>query len=145
MDKYVNLTYDEAEARGDQKAADDARYERHCKQSEKPLDRKDWDVKNELFRKNRERGREEEIKDRKALEEHLDRQLENNNAGEVVTYTSSEGHLTRPDSIGRNDKGEIDLVHEHKHQMGEKTKLFITTGKCELKKKCSKIKMEVML
>ncbi|OSX90398.1 hypothetical protein S3E15_01805 [Bacillus mycoides] len=35
--------------------------------------------------------------------EHLGRELENNNVGKVVTYTSSEGYLTRPDSIGRND------------------------------------------
>ncbi|MED0946163.1 hypothetical protein [Bacillus mycoides] len=35
--------------------------------------------------------------------EHLGRELENNKVGKVVTYTSSEGHLTRPDSIGRND------------------------------------------
>ncbi|MBC6972250.1 ADP-ribosyltransferase [Bacillus sp. Xin] len=82
--------------------------------------RKKWDVINERLRKSQERGGEEEIKGRIALEEHLDRKLENNNAGEVVTYTSSEGHLTRPDSIGRNDKGEIDLVHDHKHKMGEK-------------------------
>ena len=40
------------------------------------------------------RGREEEIKGRKALGEHLNRTLEDNNSGKVVTYTSSEGHFT---------------------------------------------------
>ncbi|ASZ67050.1 ADP-ribosyltransferase [Bacillus cereus] len=66
------------------------------------------------------RGREEEIKGRKALGEHLNRTLEDNNSGKVVTYTSSEGHLTRPDSIGRNAKDEIDLVHDHKHKISDK-------------------------
>jgi len=65
------------------------------------------------------RGREE-IKGRKALGEHLNRTLEDNNSGKVVTYTSSEGHLTRPDSIGRNAKDEIDLVHDHKHKISDK-------------------------
>ncbi len=52
--------------------------------------------------------------------EHLDRQLEDNNSGKVVTYTSSEGHLTRSDSIGRNAKDEIDLVHDQKHKISDK-------------------------
>ena len=52
--------------------------------------------------------------------EHLNRTLEDNNSGKVVTYTSSEGHLTRPDSIGRNAKDEIDLVHDHKHKISDK-------------------------
>ncbi|MGE6537652.1 ADP-ribosyltransferase [Bacillus luti] len=119
-EKYYRMKIDEAKARGDYKAADDIRYDRHCEETKQPLERKDWDARTENLRKSQERGREEEIKGRKALGEHLDRQLEDNNAGEVVTYTSSEGHLTRPDSIGRNDKGEIDLVHDHKHKMGEK-------------------------
>ncbi|OOQ93239.1 ADP-ribosyltransferase [Bacillus cereus] len=119
-EKYYRKKIDEAKARGDYKAADDIRYDRHCEETKQPLERKDWDARTENLRKSQERGREEEIKGRKALGEHLDRQLEDNNAGEVVTYTSSEGHLTRPDSIGRNDKGEIDLVHDHKHKMGEK-------------------------
>ncbi|WP_433948252.1 ADP-ribosyltransferase [Bacillus tropicus] len=119
-EEYYRKKIDEAKARGDYKAADDIRYDRHCEETKKPLERKDWDARTENLRKSKERGREEEIKGRKALGEHLDRQLEDNNAGEVVTYTSSEGHLTRPDSIGRNDKGEIDLVHDHKHKMGEK-------------------------
>ncbi|SFK76323.1 WXG100 family type VII secretion target [Bacillus sp. 5mfcol3.1] len=119
-EEYYRKKIDEAKARGDYKAADDIRYDRHCEETKKPLERKDWDARTENLRKSQERGREEEIKGRKALGEHLDRQLEDNNAGEVVTYTSSEGHLTRPDSIGRNDKGEIDLVHDHKHKMGEK-------------------------
>ncbi|MGA4496793.1 ADP-ribosyltransferase [Bacillus bombysepticus] len=119
-EKYYRMKIDEAKARGDYNAADDIRYDRHCEETKQPLERKDWDARTENLRKSQERGREEEIKGRKALGEHLDRQLEDNNAGEVVTYTSSEGHLTRPDSIGRNDKGEIDLVHDHKHKMGEK-------------------------
>ncbi|KIV69442.1 Putative toxin component near putative ESAT-related protein, repetitive [Bacillus mycoides] len=119
-EKYYRMKIDEAKAQGDYKAADDIRYDRHCEETKQPLERKDWDARTENLRKSQERGREEEIKGRKALGEHLDRQLEDNNAGEVVTYTSSEGHLTRPDSIGRNDKGEIDLVHDHKHKMGEK-------------------------
>ncbi|PEC46291.1 ADP-ribosyltransferase [Priestia megaterium] len=96
------------------------RYDRYCEETKKPLDREKWDVRNENLKKITERGREEEIKGRKALGEHLDRKLENNNVGEVVTYTSSEGHLTRPDSIGRNSKGEIDLVHDHKHKISDK-------------------------
>jgi len=71
--------------------------------NDKPLNRKKWDVRNENLKEITKRGREEEEKGRKALGEHLGRELENNNVGKVVTYTSSEGHLTRPDSIGRND------------------------------------------
>ncbi|PEA52461.1 ADP-ribosyltransferase [Bacillus pseudomycoides] len=122
-EKYYRKKIDEAKARGEYKVANDARYERYYEGyvgKDKPLDRKDWEVRNKNLRKIQERGREEEGKGRKALEEHLDRKLENNNVGEVVTYTSSEGHLTRPDSIGRNAKGEIDLVHDHKHKISDK-------------------------
>ncbi|SEP34600.1 hypothetical protein, partial [Paenibacillus sp. OK076] len=122
QEQYFRQKIDEAKSRGDQKAADDARYERYCAEKksigEKPLDRNKWDIINERLRKNRERGREEELKSRKALKEYLGRELEDNNADEIVTYKSSEGHVTRPDSIGRNEKGEIDLVHDHKHKTG---------------------------
>ncbi|MGR6338714.1 ADP-ribosyltransferase [Priestia megaterium] len=117
---YYRKKIDEAEARGEYDVADDIRYDRYGEETKKPLDREKWDVRNENLKKITERGREEEIKGRKALGEHLDRKLENNNVGEVVTYTSSEGHLTRPDSIGRNSKGEIDLVHDHKHKISDK-------------------------
>ncbi|MGE7022143.1 pre-toxin TG domain-containing protein [Solibacillus cecembensis] len=124
QEQHYRQKIDEAKARGNQKAADDARYERYSKEKknkdEKALDRKDWDTANERLRKNRERGRVEEIKGRKALEGHLNRELKDNNTNDVVTYTSSEGHVTRPDSIGRNTKGEIDLVHDHKHKTGGK-------------------------
>ncbi|MFK4414730.1 hypothetical protein ABH961_003273 [Bacillus sp. RC251] len=119
-EKYYRKKIDEAKARGDYKAADDIRYDRHCEETRQPLERKDWDARTENLRKSQERGREEEIKGRKALGEHLNRTLEDNNSGKVVTYTSSEGHLTRPDSIGRNAKDEIDLVHDHKHKISDK-------------------------
>ncbi|MGH0522959.1 ADP-ribosyltransferase [Bacillus cereus] len=119
-EKYYRKKIDEAKARGDYKAADDIRYDRHCEETKQPLERKDWDARTENLRKSQERGREEEIKGRKALGEHLNRTLEDNNSGKVVTYTSSEGHLTRPDSIGRNAKDEIDLVHDHKHKISDK-------------------------
>ncbi|EJQ53339.1 ADP-ribosyltransferase [Bacillus wiedmannii] len=118
-EKYYRMKIDEAKARGDYKEADNIRYNRHCEETEEPLERKEWDVKRENLRKSQERGREE-IKGRKALGEHLNRTLEDNNSGKVVTYTSSEGHLTRPDSIGRNAKDEIDLVHDHKHKISDK-------------------------
>ncbi|MGG0854160.1 ADP-ribosyltransferase [Metabacillus fastidiosus] len=117
---YYRKKIDEAEARGEYDVADDIRYKRHCEETKKPLDRKKWNATNKNLRKSQERGIEEEMKGRKAVGEHLNRKLEDNNSGEVVTYTSSEGHLTRPDSIGRNDKGEIDLVHEHKHKISDK-------------------------
>uniref|UniRef100_UPI00358E8D6A ADP-ribosyltransferase n=1 Tax=Bacillus paranthracis TaxID=2026186 RepID=UPI00358E8D6A len=121
-EKYYRKKIDEAEAQaqGEYKVANDIRYERHCEETIPPLDREKWDVRNENLKKITECGREEEIKGRKALGEHLDRKLENNNLGKVVTYTSSEGHLTRPDSIGRNAKDEIDLVHDHKHKISDK-------------------------
>ncbi|HGO9413256.1 MULTISPECIES: ADP-ribosyltransferase [Bacillus cereus group] len=119
-EKYYRMKIDEAKARGDYKEADNIRYNRHCEETKEPLERKEWDVKRENLRKSQERGREEEIKGRKALGEHLNRTLEDNNSGKVVTYTSSEGHLTRPDSIGRNAKDEIDLVHDHKHKISDK-------------------------
>ncbi|MBT2580932.1 ADP-ribosyltransferase [Bacillus sp. ISL-8] len=119
-EKYYRIKIDEAKARGDYKEADNIRYNRHCEETKEPLERKEWDVKRENLRKSQERGREEEIKGRKALGEHLNRTLEDNNSGKIVTYTSSEGHLTRPDSIGRNAKDEIDLVHDHKHKISDK-------------------------
>ncbi|AHX19329.1 ADP-ribosyltransferase [Bacillus cereus group sp. MYBK15-3] len=119
-EKYYRIKIDEAKARGDYKEADNIRYNRHCEETKEPLERKEWDVKRENLKKSQERGREEEIKGRKALGEHLNRTLEDNNSGKVVTYTSSEGHLTRPDSIGRNAKDEIDLVHDHKHKISDK-------------------------
>ncbi|MCQ6546070.1 ADP-ribosyltransferase [Bacillus wiedmannii] len=119
-EKYYRMKIDEAKARGDYKEADNIRYNRHCEETKEPLERKEWDVKRENLRESQERGREEEIKGRKALGEHLNRTLEDNNSGKVVTYTSSEGHLTRPDSIGRNAKDEIDLVHDHKHKISDK-------------------------
>ena len=119
-EKYYRKKIDEAKARGDYKAAADIRYDRHCEETKQPSERKDWDARTENLRKSQERGREEEIKGRKALGEHLNRTLEDNNSGKVVTYTSSEGHLTRPDSIGRNAKDEIDLVHDHKHKISDK-------------------------
>lgn len=119
-EKYYRMKIDEAKARGDYKEADNIRYNRHCEETKEPLERKEWDVKRENLRKSQERGREEEIKGRKALGEHLNRTLEDNNSGKVVTYTSSEGHLTRPDSIGRNAKDEIDLVHDHKYKISDK-------------------------
>ncbi|WP_242280347.1 ADP-ribosyltransferase [Bacillus cereus group sp. BfR-BA-01428] len=119
-EKYYRKKIDEAEAQGEYKVANDIRYERHCEETIPPLNREKWDVRNENLKKITERGREEEIKGRKALGEYLDRKLENNNVGKIVTYTSSEGHLTRPDSIGRNAKDEIDLVHDHKHKISDK-------------------------
>ena len=123
-EKYYRQKIDDAKARGDKKVADDVRYERYSEQKKnkgkKVLGRAEWDASNERLKQNRERGRVEEIKGRNALEEQLGRKLEDNNSDKVVTYTSSEGHLTRPDSIGRNSKGEIDLVHDHKHKTGGK-------------------------
>lgn len=116
--KHYRMKIDEAETLGDYNKANDIRFERYSEETVTPLSRNEWDVKQKNLRQIQKRGREEELKGRKALEEHLDRKLEDNNAGEVVTYMSSEGHLTRPDSIGRNDKNEIDLVHDHKHKMG---------------------------
>ncbi|MFC5987847.1 contractile injection system protein, VgrG/Pvc8 family [Marinicrinis lubricantis] len=122
QEKYYRKKIDDAEARGDMKAADDARYERHEAErrsiGEEPIDREDWDILNERLRKNRERGRVEEENGRNALKNHLGRELEDNNSNKVVTHTSSEGHVTRPDSIGRNKDKEIDLVHDHKHKTG---------------------------
>ncbi|WP_336748534.1 ADP-ribosyltransferase [Bacillus cereus] len=119
-EKYYRKKIDEAEAQGEYKVANDIRYERHCEETIPPLNREKWDVRNENLKKITERGREEEIKGRKALGEYLDRKLKNNNVGKIVTYTSSEGHLTRPDSIGRNAKGEFDLIHDYKHKISDK-------------------------
>ncbi|HDR4371108.1 ADP-ribosyltransferase [Bacillus thuringiensis serovar nigeriensis] len=114
-EKYYRKKIDEAEAQGEYKVANDIRYERHCEETIPPLNREKRDVRNENLKKITERGREEEIKGRKALGEHLGRKLKNNNVGKIVTYTSSEGHLTRPDT-----KDEIDLVHDHKHKISDK-------------------------
>ena len=41
------MKIDEAKARGDYKAADDIRYDRHCEETKQPLERKDWDARTE--------------------------------------------------------------------------------------------------
>lgn len=58
----------------------------------------------------------QEAKGRDALIKFLNRDLKNNNKGEVITHTS-DGKTVRPDSIGKNADGKIDLVHDHKHFM----------------------------
>ncbi|WP_272037455.1 hypothetical protein [Paenibacillus sp. JJ-100] len=114
---------DEAETRGDSKAANDLRYERYCVRKEAsgdvPRSREDWDIANERLKNNSSRGSEEEKQGRESLANHLGRELEDNNTDKIVTFTSSEGHVTRPDSIGRNENKEIDIVHDHKHHTGE--------------------------
>ncbi len=90
---YYRKKIDEAEARGEYDVADDIRYDRYCEEMKKPLDREKWDVRNENLKKITERGREEEIKGRKALGEHLDRKLENNNVGEVLPIYPVKGIL----------------------------------------------------
>ncbi|WP_297422957.1 hypothetical protein [Clostridium sp.] len=122
VSKNYRQRIDEANARGDIKAANDARYDRYCEQKnnngQEPLSREEWDKYNERISKNRSSGYEQEPKGREALEDYLDRKLNNNNRGTVELHTS-DGNTTRPDSIGRNDEGKIDLVHDHKHLTGE--------------------------
>ncbi|WP_244908328.1 MULTISPECIES: ADP-ribosyltransferase, partial [Paenibacillus] len=123
QDKYYRTKINDAEARGDIEAANNARYERYI-EKQKNLDkeikpREEWDSDRIRMENNRQRGRVEEESGRKALEQHLGQKLDNNNTGEIRTHTSSEGHVTRPDSIGRSTNGEINLVHDHKHKTGE--------------------------
>ncbi len=122
QEKYYRSKIDEAEASGNKQAANDARYERYKEKQnnlgKKAKEREEWNTDQQRLDNNRKRGRVEEEKGRKSLENHLNRKLEDNNAGTVRTHTSTEGHVTRPDSIGYNDKGEIDIVHDHKHKTG---------------------------
>ncbi|MFE4572871.1 hypothetical protein [Paenibacillus chitinolyticus] len=119
QEKYYRRKIDEA---GDTKAADDARYERYIEKQKnlgkQPEPRDKWDVINERLKNSSQRGMIEEGTGRQSLEDYLGRKIENNNEAPVIKYTSSEGVETRPDSIGRNDKGEVDLVHDHKHKTG---------------------------
>ncbi|MFC7677703.1 ADP-ribosyltransferase [Paenibacillus sp. GCM10028914] len=138
---------DEAEARGDSKAADDLRYERYCTDKEAkgevPRSREDWNITKERLNKNASRGREEERKGRESLEQHLGRPLKDNNAKDnnedkVKTFTSSEGHITRPDSIGMNKNDEIEIVHDHKHHTGEGDQVIYNDPQMRAQKEMAK-------
>ncbi|KQY87320.1 hypothetical protein ASD24_05515 [Paenibacillus sp. Root52] len=122
QEKHFRNKIDAAEARGDKNAAVDARYERHIQKQKnlgkKPLPRDKWDAAYKNLKNSSQRGAAEEVKGRKALEDQLGRKIENNNEALVIEYKSSEGVDTRPDSIGRNKEGAIDLVHDHKHKTG---------------------------
>ena len=126
-DKSVKKTYrnriDEALAKGDIDAANDIRYERYCKEkTEKgkvPKSREEWDKLCETINNNRTNGYANEPIGRDALNDYLDNhEIVNNNQGEILTHTV-EGRTVRPDSIGRNAEGQIDLVHDHKHFTGQ--------------------------
>ena len=78
---------------GDYKEADNIRYNRHCEETKESLERKEWDVKRENLKKSQERGREEEIKGRKALGEHLNRTLEDNNSARLLRIHPVKGIL----------------------------------------------------
>ena len=90
-----------------------------------PMGRDAWDRSAEGLRSNQERGGEQETRAREGLSELIQRSLANNNQGEdVVQVTvrdpdSGEDITTRPDSIGRNEDGDIDIVHDHKDKSGE--------------------------
>lgn len=122
QEKHYRNKIDEAEKRGNNKAADDARYERYVQKQKnlgkQPLSRDKWDVVNDRLKNSSQRGATEEGKGRQALEGQLGRKIENNNEAPVIKYKSSEGVETRPDSIGRNKEGKIELVHDHKHKTG---------------------------
>jgi hypothetical protein len=136
--KYYEQLIEEAEITGDIKAAEGARYKRNCQsrknrgKEELPYDK--WKEKHDRMRKNSKRGYKEEPKAREALESHIGRKLENNNEGTVRMHTS-EGKTTRPDSIGLNSDGKIDLVHDHKHFTGEGDQVIYDTKQLRAERK----------
>ncbi len=109
------------------KTADDVRYERHLQKranlGDEPLSRDEWQASNDQLRANNARGTEQQDAAREGLAARLGRDLTDNNAGQVVQQTVTDPKTgdpvnTRPDSIGRNENGEIDLVHDHKDLSG---------------------------
>jgi len=72
QEKHYRNKIDEAEKRGNNKAADDARYERYVQKQKnlgkQPLSRDKWDVVNDRLKNSSQRGATEEGKGRQALE-----------------------------------------------------------------------------
>ena len=88
-----------------------------------PLSRDRWQATNDQLRVNSLRTEQQDAA-REGLREHLGRDLTDNNRGTVVQRTVTDPKTgdpvkTRPDSIGRNDDGKIDLAHDHKDLSGD--------------------------
>ncbi|MBN1046988.1 ADP-ribosyltransferase [Clostridium botulinum] len=113
---------DEALSNGDAKAADDIRYERYCNNKKNeginPECREEWDKLNERIKNNRSLGYKNEPIGRESLRDYLGKNenelINNNNSGNMYTNTM-DGKTVRPDSIGVNNEGNIEIVHDHKH------------------------------
>ena len=109
------------------KTANDMRYERYeqkcANKGTEPMTRGEWDASNDRLRNNSQTGSVDEANARQGLGDYLGRDdIENNNEGEVVQKTvdvDGKDVTTRPDSIGRNADGQIDLVHDHKSLNGD--------------------------
>jgi hypothetical protein len=121
--------------------ADDMRFERYkqrlrnqgrADELEEPNLREKWDASKERLEANRERGAEQEDNGREALKKAIGRpDLRNNNAGEVEQATFKDPETgkdvtTRPDSIATNEKGEVDVVHDHKDLSGKEKVVYDT-------------------
>lgn len=92
------------------------RYERSRENWGEPVrDEARWRSDAERVHANQERGTEREGRAREGLAEHLGRDLEDSNAA----GTTHEENGTRPDSVGRDPDGNIDLVHDHKDLSGQ--------------------------
>ena len=79
-----------------------------------------WRRQAEQNHLNQREGAVREARGRQGASDHLGRDLDNSNsAGNVV----QEGG-TRPDSVGRNADGQIDVVHDHKHLGGQQEVVY---------------------
>lgn len=108
---------------------DDIRYQEYLQRcsnegraNQDVLPRDRWQQQKDQLAKSREFGMAEEASGRKALQEHVNRELKNNNEGNVQTKTVFDKELgrdvtTRPDSVPKD--GKLDLVHDHKTKRGE--------------------------
>ena len=113
------------------KTADDVRYQRYEQRTKNEgrlpgnvYSRADWQDATNRINANREVGTAQETAGRNGLRKHLDRDLSNNNLGDdivqetVVDQKTQLDVTTRPDSVGRNNRGEIDVIHDHKDKSG---------------------------
>ena len=81
-----------------------------------------WRAQAEQNIQNQQAGSEQEGRARDGLGRHLGRELDDSNAAESRVQEGG----TRPDSVGRDSDGDVDLVHDHKHLSGEDQTVYDT-------------------
>ncbi len=109
---------DEAKANGNKVEADNVRYERYldeCKQEGRtPKSRDDWQVATDRLRANQARGRanEDAALESAGVQNNNYAQTPDGTSRDLITYTTSEGVVTRPDGVTDSKWVDVKSVEE---------------------------------